>query len=192
MIAAPPGLPIAHPAVTPTRPAKAPFKLMEISGLPYRSQVSMSAVINPEAAERFVFIMMPGTLKALSPLIANSDPPLNPNHPIQSINTPNAPYIILCPGMALEFPSVYFPSLGPTIEAITSAAQPPTAWTTVEPAKSTNPRLVNQPSPCQTQCPEIGYINVVMMNEKNIYDENLVRSATAPETIVEAVAQNTV
>src|SRR5690606_5010170 len=156
IIAAPPGLTTAQPAVTPTRPANAPFKLIEISGFPYRIQVRIIAVIKPVAAERLVFIMIAGTLKTLSPLMANSDPPLKPNQPIHRIKTPNAPYIMLCPGMALELPSVYFPILGPTIAAMTSAAQPPTPWTTVDPAKSINPRSVNQPSPCHIQCPETG------------------------------------
>src|SRR5690606_33221565 len=85
MITDPPGLTIAHPAVTPTKPASAPFKLIEISGLPYRIHVSIIAVTRPAAADRFVFTIMAGTLKTLSPLMASSEPPLNPNQPIQSI-----------------------------------------------------------------------------------------------------------
>ena len=35
----------------------------------------------------------------------NTEPPLNPNHPNQRINTPAAASGRLCPGIALEVPS---------------------------------------------------------------------------------------
>ena len=37
------------------------------------------------------------------------------------------------------------PSRGPRTMVAASATQPPTEWTTVEPAKSMNPRLLSQP-----------------------------------------------
>jgi hypothetical protein len=58
---------------------------------------------------------MAATLKALSPEMANCDPGLKPNHQNHKINTPKAPNIKLCPGIAFTVPSVlYFPILGPT------------------------------------------------------------------------------
>jgi hypothetical protein len=57
--------------------------------------------------------------------MANCDPGLKPNHP-NKINTPKAPNIKLCPGIAFTVPSVlYFPILGPTKAAATNDAQPP-------------------------------------------------------------------
>jgi hypothetical protein len=67
--------------------------------------------------------------------MANCDPGLKPNHPNHKINTPKAPNIKLCPGIAFTVPSVlYFPILGPTKAAATNDAQPPTECTTLEPA----------------------------------------------------------
>jgi hypothetical protein len=54
------------------------------------------------------------------------------------MKTPSDPNIKLWPGIAFDFPSVYFPILGPTIIAATNAAHPPTECTTVDPAKSIN------------------------------------------------------
>ena len=85
-------------------------------------------------------------------------PALNPNQPNQSRNTPSAASVMLWPGMATGLPlEVNLPSLGPTTMAPASAAQPPTLWTTVEPAKSINPSptLFSQPPP-HTQLPYIG------------------------------------
>ena len=119
------------------------------------------------------------------------DPGLNPNHPSQRTNNPITANDILCPGIAFTFPSLpYFPIRGPRINAPASAAQPPTEWTTVSPAKSINPRSANQPPP-HTQCPTIGYMKSVRINENIIKDIYLTRSATAPETIVAAVPQKT-
>ena len=43
------------------------------------------------------------------------------------------------------FASEYFPILGPKIKTAESAIHPPTEWTIVLPAKSTNPISVSQP-----------------------------------------------
>ena len=43
------------------------------------------------------------------------------------MNTPSAPNVKLCPGIAFGFPSLsYFPILGPKIVAPIKAHQPPT------------------------------------------------------------------
>ena len=91
MARAPQALTAPHPAVIPTKPAKAPFRVMEISALPYLIQVRNNATTAPAAAARFVVITIPATLFALSPDIASSDPGLKPNHPNQRIKTPSAP-----------------------------------------------------------------------------------------------------
>ena len=50
--------------------------------------------------------------------------------------------------------AVYLPSRGPSSKAPASAAQPPTEWTIVDPAKSEKPSI-QPPSavPPQVQCP---------------------------------------
>ena len=41
---------------------------------------------------------------------------LKPNQPIQRMNTPSAPRVKLCPGIAFDLPPlVYLPILGPRI-----------------------------------------------------------------------------
>ena len=71
IIAAPIGLTTAQPAVMATNPAKAPFKVIEISGFPYKPQDTNIAAIAAAAAARLVVITMPATALALSPEIAN-------------------------------------------------------------------------------------------------------------------------
>ena len=46
---------LAHPAVIPTRPARAPFKLMPTSGFPNLIQEVIIARTAPAAAARLVF-----------------------------------------------------------------------------------------------------------------------------------------
>ena len=62
-----------------------------------------------------------------SPVIETVEQPLNPNQANQRINTPKAPSVRLCPGIACALPSLeYFPIRGPSIEAPINAAIPPT------------------------------------------------------------------
>ncbi|GIU90580.1 MAG: hypothetical protein KatS3mg010_1679 [Acidimicrobiia bacterium] len=77
----------------------------------------------------------------------------------------------------------------PTSSAPIIAAQPPVACTTVEPAKSRNPRWASQPPP-HIQCPKIGYTSAVITRLYTQYAANFVRPAIAPDTIVAAVAAN--
>jgi len=66
------------------------------------------------------------------------------------------------------------------------AAQPPTLWTTVEPAKSKKPILARKPPP-QIQWPVMGYITPTRTREKTRNEPYRVRSFIAPETMVAAV-----
>ena len=57
----------------------------------------------------------------------NTDPPLNPNQPNHKINTPAAATGMLCPGIALGFPSeLNLPTRAPNRYTAISAAHPPT------------------------------------------------------------------
>ena len=149
---APEGATASHPAVIPTKPAKTPFSVSDIDGLPYFIQLIASAKKPPAQAARFVVRnTCEMAIASASVLAANCDPGLNPNHPNQRINTPSAATVRLCPGIALDLPSLpYLPIRGPRIAAPTKAIQPPTEWTIVEPAKSWNvvPKrfIMNEPS----------------------------------------------
>ena len=66
----------------------------------------------------------------------STEPPLKPNQPNQSINTPAVAKGILCPVIALGFPSLLnFPIRAPKRYTATKAAHPPTECTSVDPAK---------------------------------------------------------
>ena len=163
-ITAAPGTETAsQPAVTATSPAREPLSVIEMSGLPYLIQVIAIAVIVETDGATVVAM---NTLAAESST-AYADEPLKPYHPNQRMNTPSAPSVSECPGIALDSrtgrpflsttPSLgsYLPMRGPRIAAPTNAAVPPTRWTAAEPAKSWKPRSDSQPPP-QIQCPEIG------------------------------------
>src|SRR5579884_3128243 len=67
-------------------------------------------------------------------------PGLNPNHPKARMKQPIRTMVMSWPGMAFDDPSrLYLPILGPMIMAQARADNPPTAWTTPEPAKSAYP-----------------------------------------------------
>src|SRR4030042_3401061 len=111
------------------------------------------AEIEPAAAARVVFATIIGIDLFNAERVL---PPLNPNHPNHNMKTPRVAKPILCPGIAFDLPSgLYFPILGQSIITAVSAVQPPTEWTTVEPAKSMNPSCESHPPP-HIQCPTIG------------------------------------
>ena len=83
---------ISHPAVIPTSPAKAPFKVRAASGLPYLKLESTSA--EHVAAAPLSKVVMAACAVAGS-VISKVEPGLNPNQPNQRINTPKAPNGIL-------------------------------------------------------------------------------------------------
>ena len=89
------------------------------------------------------------------------------------------------------------PRRGPTMYAPTKAAQPPTACTIDEPARSINSVGIksaefSHPSVFHSQPPAIGYIKPVIITANMANTEYFVRPATAPETMVAHVAANIV
>ena len=83
--------------------------------------------------------------------IASCDPPLNPNHPNQSMNVPAVARGIEELANGTSFPPwSYLPNLGPSTIAPARAAAPPAPCTRVDPAKSEKPAADNHPPPhCQ-------------------------------------------
>ena len=122
---------------------------MPTSGFPnFIHDVSMARTA-PAAAARLVLTK----IMAISLFAAVVEPGLKPNQPSQRMNTPRAASGMLCPRIGLTFPSlVYLPSRGPRTMAPARAAQPPTEWTTVEPAKSMKPKSF-QPAAAVEQAP---------------------------------------
>ena len=109
------------------------------------------------AAARLVVTKILPALTIASPSILTVEAPLNPNQQNQRINTPKAPTVRLCPGIAFDLPPfVYLPIRGPRMMAPIRAATPPTICTAQEPAKSWNPIWLINPPP-QIQCPDTGY-----------------------------------
>ena len=78
-------------AVITTRPANAPFVAAFNAVLPNHSLLSTIAVNKPAAAAVLVFTKIFATASAFAmPSIANCEPPLNPNQPIQRMRVPSA------------------------------------------------------------------------------------------------------
>src|SRR5258707_719227 len=75
--------------------------------------------------------------KAPLPEAASVEPGLNPNQPRNRMKQPKNAIVMLWPGIEFDEPSLlYLPILGPRTIAPARPIQPPTACTTVEPAKS--------------------------------------------------------
>ena len=148
MIAEEVGDTVSHPAVIATRPARDPLRDMETSGFLYLTHVMIRTVTVATAAARFVVTKILPALTIASPSILTVEAPLNPNQQNQRINTPSAPMVRLCPGIALDLPSLeYLPIRGPRTMAPIRAATPPTICTAQEPAKSWNPIWLINPPP---------------------------------------------
>jgi len=143
----------AHGAVMATSPARQPFSVMPKSGFPRNSQAAIMELTVAAAAATFVVV---ATWAMDGPSAAIVEPGLNPNQPNHRTSTPMAAEVMLCPGRAFTFPPrPNFPMRGPRTMTPARAAQPPTEWTTVEPAKSRNPLPASQPPP-QIRCPPTG------------------------------------
>ena len=56
----------------------------------------------------------------------NTEPPLNPNQPSHSINTPAVAKGMLCPKIGMDLPFLNLPILEPSNHTATRAAHPPT------------------------------------------------------------------
>ena len=81
---------------------------------------------------------------------------MKPNQPNQRMKTPSVTTRMFEGGVGRGVPSARnLPNLGPTTRMPASAAQPPTLWTMVEPAKSWNPSWASQPPP-HVHAPTIG------------------------------------
>ena len=147
----------------------------------------------PPAAANEVLTKISATAVASAPEpSASCDPPLKPNQPSHRMNTPNVVIGNEHPGKVLTEPSLpNLPSRAPNINAPANAAQPPTEWTKVEPAKSEKPISLNQPPPhCHE--PAIGYINAVRIATNKKKGQILILSAKVPDTIDAVVATNTI
>ena len=97
--------------------------------------------IKPADAAKNVLIKINGILRSIAPFA----PPLNPNQPNHKMIAPSAASGVLLPWKVF-FPSLNLPVLFPIINKIASATQPPTEWTTLDPAKSINPSFPNHPN----------------------------------------------
>ena len=125
---------VSAPAVMPTSPASAPFSTMLKSGLCWSVQEAAIAPITPAAAASDVVTK---TSETSAGSALRTDPPLNPYQPSHRRKTPIAASGMLCPAIGRIFPpSRYLPRRGPRTMMPASPAQPPTEWTSVEPAKS--------------------------------------------------------
>ena len=179
------------PAVIPTSPARMPLSTMDRSGSFWISQLDPIAPKMPAAAAS---VVVTSTKLSASGSALSTEPPLKPNHPNHSRNTPIVASGIEWPmiGRTTVRPSLsraYLPIRGPSISTPASAPHPPTECTSVEPAKSWNPSSFSQPPP-QCHIPTMGYTSATYtaLNTRN--GPRRIRSATAPDTIVAAVAAN--
>ena len=148
IIIAPSASVTSHPAVIATSPASEAFRHIDTSGLPYLSHVK---IIHTTVASAGAIVVVTKIEPSCSTDFAAA--PLNPYQPSQRMNTPSAPIVILCPGIAFTFvifpflSFVNFPIRGPRIAAPTRALIPPTMWMAHEPAKSWKPICESQPPP---------------------------------------------
>ena len=114
-------------AVIATSPAKAPFSTMVRSARPRMNLAASRAATTPPAAAALVLTKTAATALA-SPTLdtTSSDPPLNPNHPIQRMNVPKVARGRFAPGSALILPALpYLPLRAPTRITPASAAVAP-------------------------------------------------------------------
>ena len=108
-----------------TKPARDAFRHIPTSGFPSFIHVK---IIQANVAAAAAIVVVRNTEPKLSTVVVAA--PLNPYQPNQRINTPKAPSVNECPGIAFDFvfPSfvlLYFPIRGPTIIAPIRAAVPP-------------------------------------------------------------------
>src|SRR6056297_334381 len=78
-------------AVIPTKPPKAPLRLIVKSGLPNMTQLRIVAVTTPAAADKVVLTAI-NTVASMSPVPWKASwlPGLNPYQPTHKLNTPRA------------------------------------------------------------------------------------------------------
>ncbi len=125
----------AQGAVIATRPASMPLAIMPGSGLPERIMIQSIPIDAPNAAASAVLV---ATTAKRTSLAASVEAALKPNQPNNRMKVPSNAIGMWWPGMVRGLPSgPYFPMRGPSTTAPASAATPPTACTTPDPAKST-------------------------------------------------------
>jgi hypothetical protein len=125
----------AQGAVIATRPASMPLAIIPGSGLPARRMIQNIDTTAPKAPAVAVFT---ATTAKRTSVAARVEAALKPNHPNSRMNVPRRAIGMWWPGRARGVPSfANLPMRGPSTRAPASAAMPPTAWTTPEPAKST-------------------------------------------------------
>src|SRR5262245_7414679 len=181
MITDEPELTKAHGAVIATRPASIPLHAMETSGLPNNRYHTVIADAAPAHAARLVLTAMIEMRRSVAPSV---EPGLKPIQPNKRMNVPVTTKGMLWAGKARGLPlASYFPVRGPRMMARAMAQKPPTAWTTVEPAKSQYPwpRPMVVPNcdihpPPHTQAPKIGYRNAPMAISHSRNAQKVIRS----------------
>src|SRR5690606_1041549 len=146
------GVIMSAPAVTPTNPASKPFSTIPKS---IRFIAIMLVKWPPMAPPHAPSAVVTSTSETIPGSADNTDPPLKPSQPSQSKNTPIVAKGTEEPAISLVRPFSYFPIRGPNSHIPTSAPHPPTEWTNVDPAKSTNPSSSRNPPP-HFQLPMIG------------------------------------
>src|SRR4051794_4678915 len=152
MTAAAQGCTNAHGAVIATRPASMPLAIIPGSGFPVRFVIQNIDTTAPNAP---AIAVLAATVANWMSVAANVDAALKPNQPNSRMNVPSIAIGMWWPGMARGLPSLpNLPMRGPSTSAPASAATPPTAWTTPDPAKSTypKPRFMLLPS-CESHPP---------------------------------------
>ncbi len=114
----------------------APFIAMVTSIFPVLKRLIRIAATTPPDAAMLVFKNTWLTAIAEASLLTtNSEPPLNPNHPSQSIHTPNAASGIFDPGRGFDLPSAEnLAFLGPRTKTTAKAAAAPARCTVPDPA----------------------------------------------------------
>src|SRR5438128_4061275 len=144
-----------------TSPASRPLHRKLGSGFLYQPHGASRAVAPAAAEARAVLTATRAPFRSAAGRVL---PVLKPNQPKASSRVPSMYMGTLWAGIGLGVPSgLNLPMRGPTTMAPARALNPPTMWTTEEPAKSTwpwpSPKLApsrdSQPPP-QTQWPYTG------------------------------------
>src|SRR5690625_2964900 len=111
------------PGVIPTSLPESPFNATEASRLVITSWVVIIEASAPEHAE---IAVVTKTYETPTGSALRPEPPLNPNQPIQSKNTPTVARGMLCAGIPMILPFTNFPDLAPSKITQASPAAAPT------------------------------------------------------------------
>src|ERR671920_1380319 len=125
--------------VMATSPATAPEAAPTVEGLPVCAHDTRAHVT---AAMPVAICVATNALLALL-AAAPAEPALKPNQPTHRRAAPKTTSDMLCGSIG----SLPYPSLRPSMRAITRPDQPEVIWMTVPPAKSSDPRQPVHPKP---------------------------------------------